>query len=186
MTATDRLLRLLVPLGAYSFESGTYSLGEIMAFGSEADIAKAYMEGIEKDCCLLTASDEGLKAFARLFGFTLPSDNTDSLRRAVIGLLNISGDGFTPAAINAAIADCGMNAVVTAKEDGGLMVMFPGVMGEPERFELMRPVIENILPAHLEPEYVFVYLTWLQAGSITWQQAAEYTWYELGMMEMTA
>ena len=181
MTAVDRLLQLLAPLGVYSFESGTYSMGEIKALGSEADTAKAELAEIERNCCLLTASEETLKTYAQLFGFMLPSDN---LRQTIPALLNISDDGFTLGAINVAIAQCGINAEVTEKDIGVLMVRFPGVMGVPEGFELMAAMIENILPAHLETEYVFLYMTWQQAGTFTWQQAAEYTWYELAMLEM--
>ncbi|MBE6992860.1 MAG: hypothetical protein E7430_09895 [Ruminococcaceae bacterium] len=181
MTAADRLLRLLVPLGVYSFGDGTYSLGEIKAVGRGADTAKEDLGLLEKNCCLLTASEETLRMYARLFGFALPADG---LRQAIPGLLNISGDGFTPDAINAAIAACGINARVSEKGGGVLTVRFPGVMGVPEGFELMAAMIENIMPAHLETEYAFLYLTWQQAAGITWQQAGAYTWDEFAMLEM--
>lgn len=181
MTAADRLLRLLVPMGVYSFDSGTYSLGEIKAVADLVDRAKSDLSDIEKNCFLLTASDEALKTYGQLFGFGLPADD---LRQTINVLLNISGDGFTLEAINAAIAECGINALVLEKGGGVLIVRFPGVMGVPEGYELMAAVINNILPAHLAVEYLFQYLTWEQSAGLTWQQAEQYTWGEIVMLEM--
>ncbi len=181
MTAADRLLRLLVPMGVYSFDSGTYSLGEIKAVADQMDAAKTDLVDIENNCFLHTASDEALKTYGQLFGFALPADD---LRQTINTLLNISGDGFTLGAINAAIAECGINAVVSEKGGGVLMVRFPGVMGVPEGHELMASVINNILPAHLAVEYLFQYLTWQQSATMTWQQAEQYTWDEIMMLEM--
>lgn len=183
MSSTDRLLELLVPLGVYSFADGSYSLGELKAIGAEIDLSKSVLENIEQDSCLLTAAADVLAAYGKLFGFALPSADTETLRKAIVYLTNISGDCFTLAAINKAIAECGINAVVEERGDG-VIVRFPGVMGVPEEIDRMKAVIELVIPAHLQAEYVFVYLTWQQAGGVTWQQAAEYSWFDFALLEM--
>lgn len=183
MSSADRLLELLVPLGVYSFADGSYSLGELRAIGAEIDLSKSVLEKIEQDSCLLTASADALAKYSRLFGFAMPSADEDAMRKAMVYLTNISGDCFTAAAINKAIAECGINAVVEERGDG-VIVRFPGVMGVPEDIDRLKAVIELFIPAHLQAEYVFVYLTWQQAATFTWQQAAEYTWFEFAMLEI--
>ena len=54
-------------------------------------------------------------------------------------------------------------------------VRFPDVAGIPERFEDLRRVIEDILPAHLNIQYLFWYVTWaeLESWELTWQMAQD-------------
>ncbi len=173
------MVGMLAPLGVYSFKDGTYSMGEIRAMGDQLDMAAQWMKGIEQDSSLITASDDALREYARVFAYAMTQRQGDELRLPVIALLNIGGDGFTLAAINAAIAQCGINALAAEKGGGIVEISFPGQTGVPEGFEFIKKVIEDILPAHLETEYIFTYLTWGQAGELTWLQAAQYTWDEL-------
>ena len=59
-------------------------------------------------------------------------------------------------------------------------VSFPGVAGEPENFEELKKIIEDILPAHLGIEYDFWYLTWaeLEAHIHSFREIEEpnFTW----------
>ena len=41
-------------------------------------------------------------------------------------------------------------------------VTFPGIAGIPPSFEERKKIIEEILPAHVEIEYWFWYLTWAE------------------------
>ena len=66
---------------------------------------------------------------------------------------------------------------------GYVEVRFPDVPGIPDGFEEMRQIIEDILPCHLEIEYVFWYVTWerMEALFDTWGdiEAGDYTWETL-------
>lgn len=50
-------------------------------------------------------------------------------------------------------------------------VSFPGIVGQPEGFEEIRQIVEDILPAHLEIVYRFWYLIWslLENKFPTWR-----------------
>ena len=43
---------------------------------------------------------------------------------------------------------------------GQVSVSFPGIAGEPQGFQSLKRIIEDILPAHLGIEYDFWFLTW--------------------------
>ena len=64
-----------------------------------------------------------------------------------------------------------------------MAVSFPGVAGEPEDFERLKVIIEEILPAHLGIRYDFWYLTWqeLEQKFPSWQAIEELalSWEEL-------
>ena len=66
---------------------------------------------------------------------------------------------------------------------GRVSVSFPGVAGEPEGFSELKKIIEDILPAHLEIEYDFWFLTWAELERFfpCWQAIEDLglTWEEL-------
>ena len=66
---------------------------------------------------------------------------------------------------------------------GCVEVRFPDVPGIPDGFEELRQIIEDILPCHLDIEYVFWYVTWARMEALfdTWGdiEAGEYSWEEL-------
>lgn len=59
-------------------------------------------------------------------------------------------------------------------------VRFPEVPGIPDGFEEMSKIIEQIIPCHLQIEYVYWYITWaiLESKFSTWAEleAANLTW----------
>ena len=107
---------------------------------------------------------------------------TNQRRRALAALLRISGDSFTPEAINDTLAGCGLNAVAEETgKPGYVEVYFPEVAGIPEGFDRMKEIIEEILPSHLGIEYKFWYNTWamVRERHPTWGDAAaaDLSWY---------
>ena len=67
-------------------------------------------------------------------------------------------------------------------DTGVVEVRFPDVPGIPDGFETLRKIIEDILPCHLQVDYVYWYITWamveekfstwgeIEAGGYTWEQ----------------
>jgi len=123
--------------------------------------------------CLVTAQEDGLEHMAGLFVHRPITDSARQLADSLAALSRIGADSFTLSAINNTIGGCGLNATVAeAKQPGVVTVRFPDVPGVPERFESLRQIIEDILPAHVLIQYLFWYVTWkeLNARALTWQQ----------------
>lgn len=157
---TQRLRELLAPLGPYRSQ-GVYSAGELSGEGHALDGVLASLELLEREVMLDTAEDVGLEAIESLLTHR-PVTKTPAARRAALAaLLRIGGDSFTLQAINDNLQGCGLNVKVSETGEPGLVeVCFPDVPGIPEGFEQMRKIIEDILPAHVEINYVYWYITW--------------------------
>lgn len=184
MNCTDRLTQLLRPLGVYNWESGIFQRAELAAQGSALDGCEAQLEKIEREMSLATAEDEGLTAVEALLTCRPVADSLQRRREALQALLRIGGDSFTLAGVNDNLAGCGLNALAEETERPGyIQVSFPEVPGIPDGFEGMRKIIEEIVPCHLDIEYVFWYITWamMETRFGTWAgvEAGGYDWETL-------
>lgn len=179
----QRLRELLAPLGPYRSQ-GIYSAGELSGEGHALDGVLAALEELEREAMLDTAEREGLEAIESLL-IHRPVTGTNADRRAALAaLLRIGGDSFTLAAINDNLRGCGLNVKVSETGEPGVVeVSFPDVPGIPEGFEQLRRIIEDILPAHVEINYVYWYITWemVEAKYGTWGgiEAVGPTWKEI-------
>jgi len=183
MNYTEELKNLLRPLGIYDVDRGV-GAAELNAIGSELTGIWSALETAEREAIPVTAEDAGLSAWEVILPFLPRALTTENRRAAIAALLQIDGMGFTAAALNAAIAGCGIPALVEeTAETMTVQVSFPGLRGEPEGLSGLRRRIEQILPCHLSIEYVFVYATWaeMEAMFSTWAAAenAEESWREL-------
>ncbi len=182
MGYSDYLRNLLRPLGVYDLSDGSLSGSELDALGYGLDRLEGRMDYVERESALATAEGEGLDRWETLFART-PAHYSTALRRAAIAaLLRIDESCFTLSAINDTISGCGVKALVQEKEAFGYVrVIFPEVAGIPEGFEQIRDIILDIIPAHLDVEFYFRYLTWAEceAFQYTWAivHEREYTWY---------
>ena len=177
------LRELLRPLRIYGLE-GTANGGELEAQGKALDGVEAAMEEVQREMLICTAEGRGLEAVEALLARKPVAASLERRRAALAALLRIGGDSFTLAAINDNLAGCGLNAVASETGTPGYVeVRFPDVPGIPDGFEEMRQIIEDILPCHLEIEYVFWYVTWerMEALFDTWGdiEAGDYTWETL-------
>ena len=172
---------LLEPLGVYTFAQGSLSLAEAEAMGTGLDFAAAALDLAEREALLPTAEGEGLDRRAALFARQPVEVSLELRREALLALGRIGPGDFTLAAINGALAGCGVRAEVQeTAEQGYVRVIFPEVAGIPEDFEQIRDIILDILPCHLETEFYFRYQTWAECESAGWTwamvEAAEHTW----------
>jgi len=182
MRHAQYLRELLRPLGIYDLEA-PFNGGELDAQGKALDKIMAWLEEIQRESSLTTAESWGLENIAKLFVRRPVATQPRKLAAALAALLRIGGDSFTLAAINDTISGCGVPAVVKERGKGLVSVSFPGVAGEPENFEELKKIIEDILPAHLGIEYDFWYLTWaeLEANFHKWKEIEDpgFTWAQL-------
>lgn len=174
---------LLRPLGVYNLDE-SFLGAELECMGLALDGVEKELERIQQEMCLTTAREEGLNEAAKLFGLRPVTQNSKQLADALSALGRISWDSFTLSAINNTISGCGVRAEVAETDTpGAVTVRFPDLKGVPDRFDSLREVIEDILPAHLQIEYLFWYLIWeeLESRKLTWQgiQNIGMSWKEL-------
>ncbi len=182
MSHGQYLRDLLRPLGVYDLNA-PFNGGELDAQGEQLDKVMAWLEEIQRESTLAEAEDWGLEKTASLFIRRPVATDPRKLAAALAALLRIGGDSFTLAAINDTITGCGVPAVVRELGKERVAVSFPGVAGEPDSFQELKKIIEDILPAHLGIEYDFWYLTWaeLEANFPSWSsiEDPELSWAQL-------
>lgn len=185
MSYADYLKDLLRPLGVYELD-GTLNGAELESQGGEMDGVETYLETLHREADLTRARGKGLDAVEGLFSRQPVTRDPERRRAALAALLRVSGDSFTLSAINDNLAGCGLNAVAQESGEQTVAVSFPEVPGIPDGFEQMRKIIEDILPCHLEVEYVFWYVTWglMEQKYPKWAEleAVGATWEELEKM----
>lgn len=182
MDYAEKLTGLLEPVGVYSFDEGSLSLGELRAVGRELDIAEEAIAALNRESFLATASLDTLQKWEGLLLRPLGTQDPDSLRKALAALLEINQGSFTLAAINRAVAGCGVSAIVTEEGVNQVAVSFPGVMGQPEGLELIKLIVEDILPCHVGIRYNFAFYTWANTRGLTWGQCPQYSWDQLKVL----
>lgn len=186
MSNAAYMKELLRPLGVYKLEE-SFLCAELDCLGSALDAMERELERIQQEMCLTTAREEGLKKAAALFGLRPATQDPGQLSASLSALSRISGDSFTLAAINNTISGCGVKAeVAEANTPGVIAVRFPDLKGVPPQFESLRTIIEDILPAHLQIQYLFWYVTWheLEERALSWQniQDSAMTWEEFEIL----
>lgn len=176
------LRSLLRPLDVYDLSPGSLSGSELDALGLGLDGVSGRLDYAERESCLATAEEEGLRRREALFARTPVHYGTRLRRQAIAALLRIGGDSFTLSGINSTISGCGIRALAQETDRFGYVrVIFPDVAGVPEGFEQIRRIILDIIPCHLAVEFYFRYLTWAEceAQAYTWAliHRREFTWH---------
>ena len=181
MGYTNDLVRLLRPLGVYSFDAGSFSLAELQALGGALDALDEYAQAMQRESVAMTATGEGLDQMLSLFRSRTIAQSVEAKRAAIAGFLSVGGDSFTLAALRGCICACGVACQLDETDAGSrVVVSFPGIMGSPEGFAQAQTVIEDILPCHLEIVYFFRYCTWgetMEYG-LTWGALNAMTWHD--------
>lgn len=184
MKHEGNLVELLRPLGVYRFNEDSVNRGELGAYGRELDTVLAELELLKREVSLITAEGMGLDLIEVLLPWRPVSGTREERVQALAALLRIGGDSFTLAAINATLSGCGINARAEEGDRPGYVeVVFPHVVGIPAAFTQLRPILEEILPCHLEITYRFWFNTWAELAQLapTWgdAQAEGKSWYGL-------
>ena len=148
----------------------------------EVDILKAYMEDLNKNLYVKTAT-WGLDLFEEELGLVTDKSISYEERRERI-LAKKRGSGTTTKAMikNTAEAFSGGEVEVIEKfNEYSFIVKFVGVRGIPKNLALFKQMIEEIKPAHLNYELAFTYTVWnmIMSNSNVWNDFSNKTWLEL-------
>lgn len=174
---------LLRPLGIYDLEAGSAAESEVYALGEVLDQLAAQLERSERESHPVTAEEHGLQMWETLFGRRGGMQTAQQRRETILSLMQIGADDLTPAAVNRTLRSCGIRAEAAEDGEGRLLVRFPDTVGVPENFREVQSAVLDILPCHLEVEFVFRFLTWaeLEAQRMTWGllEVAGHTWDSL-------
>ena len=180
MRYEDLLVNLLQPLGVYSFQEHSFSLGEWQALGDGLDECCAAMQDMQAETIVSTASEMGLEQYEALFRSIPPENSVAARRLAIQGFLCISGDSFTKEALEKCLNACGTQCALSEPGDSTVKVRFPNVMGYPTGLEWKKQLIEEILPCHLRIEYDYRWCTWGECRQygLLWADVSKMSWYE--------
>ena len=181
MGYAQELMHLLKPLGVYKFENGSFSMSELESLGAQLDFLFSEIAENQRESTVFTAQDEGLRRMEVLFPFRSAAQTVEARRAAIAGFLQISGDGFTLEALRRCLAACGVECLLSEKEQPNeVRISFPGVMGIPPSIARVMQIAEEILPAHVLIEYVYRWCTWgeTEQYGFTWGDVCGKTWHE--------
>lgn len=160
MSAAQVLKDLLAPLAVYRWE-GSFQWAELLSIGGALDACQEDLEQIQREMNLMTAEGEGLQRLCSLLSSAPISPTTQQLREALAALLRIGDGSFTGKAVSDNVSGCGILAEVKETDTPGRVeISFPNTPGIPDDFPKLRPIIEDIVPCHLEIDYVFWYILW--------------------------
>jgi len=123
----------------------------------------------------------GLKYWEQTLGIPVEESKDASYRRSRIQS-KLRGAGITNVALIKSVAESFSNGEVEVTEYPSLFkleIAFVGTKGIPPNMEDFTRSLRDILPAHLEWAYTYVFNTWGNVSTITWSQATELTWHEL-------
>lgn len=186
MSAASAMKDLLRPLGVYRLED-SFLEAELESMGTAMDEVQEYLETIQQEMSLATAQDSGLEAIASLLPRRPVTETTEQLAAALAALLRIGGDSFTISAVSDTAAGCGLGVRLTEPDEPEKVeVRFQNVRGIPYGMDEIERILQDILPAHLEIVYKFLFQTWesLNGKGLTWEELyrSSVTWDELEKM----
>ena len=171
MSYEEHLKELLIPLGVYDVDA-LFNGGELHSLGSELDKVERELDILHREANLITAENWGIEYIAALMGRKPVAEGNRDMAKALVALLRIGGDSFTLSAINDTISGCGIPAKAIETGVSSVAVIFPGIPGEPEGFDQLKKIVEDILPPHLEIQYWLRYIAWTEFAEqfSTWQE----------------
>lgn len=171
---------LLSPLQVYDLTPSAFSGAEIVSLGASLDALWETAQQAQQESAVASAQGMGLQNWESLFPHLAATTDLDSRRRAIGGFLSIGDDSFTLSALSRCLEACGVTCQLSETDQHGVVaVSFPQSMGEPENFEQIAQIIEDILPCHLEIQYQLHWCIWGDLSALTWGDIAALSWGEL-------
>lgn len=135
----------------------------------------------------ISTAVEALPVHERDLGLQVPDTLAPHLRREqIIAKYRSAFDQTTEEAI-ISVAESFAEGTIAFEETvtpGLYTITFTSQLGVPYNMEGLQIAVRNMLPAHLEVQYLFIYNTWDWALDKTWNQALADTWHEFRTKEV--
>lgn len=151
------------------------------AFQPEIDkLAEAIFQTTEYELFAKTA-DRWLPLWETAYGLPVDPQKPISFRRSRL-MSKIRGAGTTTAEMieqvvaSFANSDC---EVIEHPEDYRFDIKFIGTIGIPPNMDDVRAAIEEIKPAHLAYQFIYLFRTWGDIKGQTWGGLVSQTWGEI-------
>lgn len=166
---------------------GYYGTSRVMrslmdAHGSELDELRQALDGI-LDQLFVDRASWGLAQWEREYGIAVDETKPIEQRRSVIRS-KIRGIGTVTDGLIRSVAESYTNGEVSVEANYGVytvVITFVSTYGVPPNMQDVQTAIRNILPAHLDVQYVFRYYTYseLISSGVTYEQVAAVTYDQL-------
>lgn len=181
---------LLVPLGLYELDSG-YGAHELAVLGAQLDALADNQADAEREMIIPTAAGSGLEAYESIMPYIPAYTKIGERRAALMALLQIDWTSFTGEKLNNTLAGCGVNAVVYELDEALTVgIEFPDQRGIPDAIEEIKARIEEIIPCHLNINYLYAYIIWseLETAFASWSEleSHNFTWEALEKFDIRA
>lgn len=177
----------LAPLGIYSLKQDSVVFYELCAYAEGLSILEDYLDELESECFVATASDYGIYMRERLFSYKKDSLQTSYRRALLLYLMSVTSNDYTLSRMNKAIAAFGLEGEID--ENPGTNSMQINCTSALDNIVSKADAVSNIkkfLPAHLEVTFNFGELSWeyfdsldktfgeLEEQDLTWNEIDNY------------
>lgn len=136
-----------------------------------------HIKDLEKQLNIDTAT-WGLEIYEKELGIRADLNKSLDDRRSVIKS-KWRGTGKVDRMLIKIVVDAYTNGSVDVIFDGQIYVIFNDIRGRPSNIEDVYRILEDIIPAHLNIVYEFVYIVWKELAGYTWNNLKNFTWDEL-------
>ena len=130
------------------------------------------------DQCFVDTATWGLVSWESLLGIATDQGKDISYRRSVI-LAKLRGTGTVTVQLIENVASSFSHGQVSVIEHPSIYsfeVKFVGTIGIPPNMSDLQNAISQIMPAHLDVTYTYLYTQWSQPETTTWATIKTGTW----------
>ena len=123
----------------------------------------------------------GLRYWEQTLGLAVEKEKDPEFRRSRIRS-KLRGAGVTTVALIESVAESFSNGEVELTEfppQFRLEIKFVGSVGIPPNMDDLTAALREIMPAHLQWDYVIVYNTWAVTARHTWAELQARTWAQV-------
>ena len=151
------------------------------AFQPEIDKLAAEIAGTTEYELFAKTADKWLTLWETAYGIPIDPDKPLAERRSRL-MSKIRGAGTTTAEMirqvvaSYANSDC---EIIEHNEDYRFDVKFVGTIGIPPNMDDVRAALEEIKPAHLAYQFIYLFRTWKSLEGYRWMDLEKYTWQQL-------
>lgn len=91
-----------------------------------------------------------------------------------VGVINEQVIKYTAESFSNAAVEVTVNT-----DDSIITIKFVGTIGIPQNMKDLENAIDDIIPAHMEARYEYVYNTWNTVRGMTWNELKAFTWKQV-------